>query len=170
MHTVMSFFGVVAGLGYLVHQIGNAALHELADAAKAAGLLAGRPQGSAEDERITDIDDPREAAAAMLVAVAGQDAAISDTREHALRAILVRHFGTSAEKTEEILIRGRWHARAATDLASFLRHVAPAIERYCDEDQRLELIDMLEAAAGVHGAIAAATAHAIEALRDRLGV
>jgi hypothetical protein len=52
------------------------------------------------------IDDPREAAAAMMVAVAQHDGLLSDNEQHTIRALIVRYFAVGADKTEEFLVRG----------------------------------------------------------------
>ena len=97
------------------------------------------------------ITDPREAAAAMMAAIAQWDAAISDREMDAIRAQAREHFGASDEQANEFLAMGRWLARDVSDIGSFLRRASTSVIAQCSQQQRKDLLAMLDAVANAEG-------------------
>jgi uncharacterized membrane protein YebE (DUF533 family) len=54
------------------------------------------------------VEDPREAATAMMVIVAQTDGALTDKERGAILAQVSEHFGATSRQADELLARGRW--------------------------------------------------------------
>ena len=169
--------GIVAALVTAMGAIGILLwrLNQASDAAK--GLLQ-----TAEDTRgffrrmawrkksgrnpLDMLTDPREAAVAMMAAVAQWDAAISDREMAEIKAQTIRHFQASDELASELLASGRWLARDVTDLGAFLWRASPSILAKCTPKERQDMLDMLGAIAHVEGPPNALIAQELDRLAD----
>ena len=77
------------------------------------------------------IEDPREAAGAMMVAVAQHDGVFSEREHQTIVDQMVLHFGCGEKMADEILARGRWHVRDSENLGSTLLRLAPVSNHAC---------------------------------------
>jgi uncharacterized tellurite resistance protein B-like protein len=107
------------------------------------------------------IDDAREAAAAMMVAVAQSDGSITERERAAIVAEMVKHFGATERQAEELLARARWLVQGRTDTGEVFRRLTPLILRTCGATERSDLIAMLQAVAGADGRADEVLAHDI---------
>jgi uncharacterized tellurite resistance protein B-like protein len=173
MHYVLAILaaiGVIAGLLWRLHLASEAAkgmVETVGDARKFWRRHNWRRKLSTDNPAAL-IDDPREAAAAMMAAVADADGALSERERETILEHSIRTFGLSPPEAEELLAGGRWLARSAGDLSSFLRKLVPIIEKGCDDGERRELMSMLDAVAAADGAPPEFVADAIARLRQRL--
>ena len=94
------------------------------------------------------VSDPREAAAAMRVAVAEYDGAMTDAERSLILGEMIDHFDSTQKEAEELLARGRWLGKDVRELAQALRRLAGPIEQRLEEKERRDLIDMLRLVAG----------------------
>ncbi len=155
MH-IIAIIGAVLGVAALVlfrmQQAANAA-RDIADAAdEARGLF--RRWGWRRRQLkspLDAVDDAREAAAAMMVAAAQSDGAISERERAAIAGEMTRHFGATARQAEELLARGRWMVQDRTDAGEVFRRLTPLIVRVCTPTERADLIGMLETVAKADG-------------------
>lgn len=169
--------GIVAALLAAMGVVGMLLwrLNQASDAAK--GLLE-----TAEDTRgffrrmawrrkttknpLDTLTDPREAAAAMMAAIAQWDAAISDREMNTIKAQTHEHFQASGEMADELLATGRWLARDVTDLGAFLRRASQIVLAKCTPQERLDLLSMLHAVANTEGRPATLIAQELDRLTD----
>lgn len=97
------------------------------------------------------ITNPREAAAAMLAAVAQWDGAMTQDEMTAIKSQMMEHFGATQKQAAELLAGGRWLARDVTDLGAFLKRASPAVVRVCSAPEKRDLIAMLDHIASLDG-------------------
>src|SRR5262249_24950040 len=97
------------------------------------------------------IDDAREAASVMMVAVAQSDGSITERERLAIKSQMSTHFGATEDQAEELLARARWIAQDRTDAGEVFRRLTPLIQRACNGDARSDLLDMLGTVARADG-------------------
>lgn len=97
------------------------------------------------------VDDPREAAAAMLVAVAQADGPLTEKERTVILGRMSETFSAKAAEAEELLARGRWLTRDSVDAGNVMRRLAGVIVKKCGPRERSELIAMLYAVSRADG-------------------
>src|SRR5262245_4224348 len=132
MH-ILAAIGAVLGILIFVlfrmQQAANAA-RDIADAAdEARGLFRrwGWRRRLAKNP-IDTVEDPREAAAAMMVAAAQSDGSITERERSAITAEMVKRFGATQAQADELLARGRWLVQDRTDAAEVFRRLTPLVK------------------------------------------
>ena len=114
--------------------------------------------------------DPREAAVAMMVAVAQSDGAMTDREQQVIKAELVARIGATERQAEELLAHGRWLTRDVRDVDYCFDKLTPLIKRQCSPDQNRDVLKMLYSVANAEGhpggVEAAALARVSRGLRD----
>lgn len=117
-----------------------------------------------------EVSDPREAAAAMMAALAEADGALTERERTAILDQIERQFEYPRAQAEELLAFGRWLAKDVGDLASFLNRMGKPVLASCTEVERRELIGMLETVASADGRTSEIASDAIATLRRALGL
>src|SRR5262249_783882 len=97
------------------------------------------------------VQDPREAAVAMMVAVAQSDGAMTDRERQVIMAELVARIGATERQAEELLAHGRWLTRDVRDIDHCLDKLAPVIKRQGSPDQNRDVLKMLYSVATAEG-------------------
>lgn len=112
------------------------------------------------------IDDPREAAAALMVAVAQDDGVISEAELNEVN----RHMRATlmVEDAVATLARARWAVRDVKNLDDCAAKLIPMFRKKLDPRERGELIDMLQGVAGADGAVSEAHRTALTRWRQAL--
>jgi uncharacterized tellurite resistance protein B-like protein len=161
MHIVGLLFGALATLGVILWR-----LHVAAEAAKGLAETAEAAHGivrrwrwrrKATSDSLAQVENPREAAAAMMVAVAQSDGALTERERQAILTEITTRFEATARQAEDLLALARWIVRDVHDIDRALARLTPVVARTLTASQRRELIQMLEAVAA-----AEATPEAIE--------
>jgi uncharacterized tellurite resistance protein B-like protein len=173
MGIIAALLGAMAAVGVLLWRIQIAS-----EAARNATEAVGEAQGlfrrlmwwrKASRNQLELVTDPREAAAAMLVAIAQYDGALTADEEALIKDEMRQAFEANEKETEELFVRGRWLTRdAGVDPAQTLRRLAPAVEKALAEEERRELLTMLRMAAGLGSASTSVPHRAIDDLERRL--
>ncbi len=114
------------------------------------------------------VSDPREAASAMMVAVAEYDGAMTDAERSLILGEMIDHFDATQQEAEELLARGRWLAKDVRDLDQALRRLCGPIESQLEAKERSDLIDMLRLVAGPGSSNDSVPHHAIKRLEEQL--
>ncbi len=155
MHIIAIIASVIGGLLFVLWRMQQAAnaTRDIADAASEVQGLFRRWKWSrkANANPLDMIEDPREAAAAMMVAVAQNDGPLTDAERTLIISKMTETFDSSPKQAEELLARGRWLTKDSLDIANVMRRVAPVILKSCGPNERRDLLAMLLAAATVHG-------------------
>ncbi|MEZ5775758.1 MAG: TerB family tellurite resistance protein [Hyphomicrobiaceae bacterium] len=114
------------------------------------------------------VEDPREAAAAMMVALAMYDGPLTAVEHAAISGELVDNLAVTSREAEILLQRGRWLAGQGGDLGQTLRRLTRPMQKHLNAHERRELIAMLHIAAGPGAAPDTVPGHAIKRLEDML--
>lgn len=114
------------------------------------------------------VDDPREAATAMMVMIATFDGALSTTEEAAILKEIVATFSMPAKDAGELLARGRWLTKDQGDLGTRLNRLARTAEAKLSRSERAQLIDMLTRVANCEGRESAVLTQAIGDIERKL--
>ena len=155
MH-IIAVIGAILGVAALIlfrMQQAASAARDIADAAdEARGLF--RRWGWRRKQLkspLDTVDDAREAAAAMMVAVAQADGGITERERAAITGEIAKHFGATERQADELLARARWLVQDRTDAGEVFRRLTPLIVRTCGPTERADLIGMLGAVAQADG-------------------
>ncbi|APH70089.1 tellurite resistance TerB family protein [Aquibium oceanicum] len=97
------------------------------------------PGAGSGSERRDDSEDPRLAAAALMVHVMDADGVRLDEERAALREALTRAYGLSGAELERFVARAEEEAREAVDLYAF----TSVLKRHLDEQARIEFIGIM---------------------------
>lgn len=174
MHILFGVLSAVGFAAYFAWRITSAAraVSELADTADGARKWFRRRRWykRATFDAIAQVQDPREAAAAMMVAVAQYDGAMTAREKAVIISGMTTHFQVDETIAEALLARGRWLAQNSTDLSFFLKQLAPSVERICSTQEKHQLINMLSNTARADDDMDEVTDHAIMDLKRRLAV
>lgn len=145
---IAALFGVVAVALWRVNQAADAVRNVSDAAVEAHGLwrrfswrrkLAG--------DRLELVTDPREAGAAMLVAVAQADAALSQREEAALIEEFKTTFETNDAQARELLAQARWTVAESRDLD----RVIGKLSRNMDGEQKSDMLGLMSRIATLEG-------------------
>ena len=110
------------------------------------------------------VKDPREAAAAMMFAVAEADGALTAAEQAAILAEMRGKLQTTEAHVQELAARGRWVVRDVRDLDRCLTK----LDRVLEADHRADVVGMLERVAAADGVAPPAVRATLE--RYRRGV
>jgi len=98
---------------------------------------------------LRDVDDPRLAAAAMMVALAQNDSPLSEREEAVITAQMQSRFDADGTLAAELLAHARWLVKDVTDPETCFMKVRPIVQKACGPKERAELIEMMSAVAEV---------------------
>ncbi len=173
MHIIIGLLSAIGLLVMVLWRISMAiqASREIAGAAQDAKGFFRRHKwkNKVNADKLKQIEDPREAAVIMMVAVAESDGSISDRECKKILHIIMTKFEASQKVAEEFLAQARWMTKDAGDLTSFLNRLKPVIQRSCDATQKRELIEMLKEVAEVDGRHEGNIHDSIDRLQYNLG-
>lgn len=157
MHIVLGILttlGVIAFIIYRVSSAANAArdIGEAAvDAKNAYRRLKWRNKTRVDAMR--EIEDPRLAGTAMMVAVAKADGDLTEAQVTAIRGAMAETFTMDADAAGEMLAEARWLATDLGDTGSFVRRLSPPVLKACTAEERNDLVDVLTRVAAVEGPV-----------------
>ena len=147
MHILLAILGVASTIGMILWRARGAAhaAHEVVDAAQGVRLFFRRTKWrkKVNTDMLKRIDDPREAAAAMMVAIAEQDGLLTQRMSETLIGMMMSEFQVAERQANELMQRGRWLAKDAGDLGQFLRRLSAPVRRHCTAAERAALQEML---------------------------
>jgi len=147
MHILLAILGAASTIGMILWRARGAAhaAHEVVDAAQGVRLFFRRTKWrkKVNTDMLKQIDDPREAAAAMMVAIAEQDGLLTQRMSETLIGMMMSEFQVAERQAGELMQRGRWLAKDAGDLGQFLRRLSAPVRRHCTAAERAALQEML---------------------------
>lgn len=114
------------------------------------------------------VQDPREAAVTMMVALAQSDGAITERERRAILMQIVKRFGATGVQAEAMMAHGRWFARDAADVSRCVQKLTPLVKRSCTPEQIEDILIMVEDVAAAEGVPGAIERDAVEKLRHTL--
>jgi uncharacterized tellurite resistance protein B-like protein len=170
---IVAIFGALVGvIGLIIWRLNQAAsvARDVAEAANEVSGLARRWSWMRKANRhpLDGISDPREAATAMMVAIAQYDGAISERERLAIIDCVSETFGSTAEQAEEMLAQARFMVKDVVDPSSCFSRLAPLVEKQLGPAERRELIEMLMRVANADSSDNAAVITSIANFKRRL--
>jgi len=172
MHILLGLLSAAAIILVIVRR-----LKQATDVARGAGEIARDAHGffrglawkrQAGKNILNTVEDPREAAAALLVAIAQYPGAMTEAETDTIRSNMMATFEASAAQADELIAHGQWLTKGAGDIGSLFRMLASVIERTCDMHQKQELINMLRETAIHRAQSSDVPSHEINRLEQRL--
>jgi uncharacterized tellurite resistance protein B-like protein len=172
MSILMGFLALMGTLGVILWRL-NAA----ADAAKGLVETADDARGlfrrwkwrkKFADNPLDLIQDPREAAAAMMTALAQADGPLTDRERVVIVTEISRSFSVSAKQAEEFLAHARFLTRDVKDLDTCLRRLAPKIKSSCTPEEAMDLLAMLDKVANADAPAGTIETQALQRLKREL--
>jgi uncharacterized tellurite resistance protein B-like protein len=149
---VVTALGAIGVILWRLHMAAEAAKGLAETASDARGLFRRwRWQRKLASNPLDLVQDPREAAVAMMVSVAQSDGAMTDRERQVIIAELVARIGATERQAEELLAHGRWLTRDVRDVDYCLDKLAPLIKRQCSPDQTRDVLAMLHKVANAEG-------------------
>src|SRR5215510_5026399 len=149
---IVTMLGIIGVILWRLHMAAEAAKGLAETANDARGLFRRwRWQRKFAKNPLDLIEDPREAAVAMMVAVAQSDGAMTDRERQVILGELGTRIGATERQAEELLAHGRWLTREVQDIDYCLDKLAPLIQRQCSPEQQRDVVDMLDSVASVEG-------------------
>jgi uncharacterized tellurite resistance protein B-like protein len=97
------------------------------------------------------VTDPREAATAMMAAVAEADGALTERERVAILRFVVEKFGATPSQAEELLAQARWLIKDRSDLGETFRRLLPPIRKTCSKQEQQDLVAILQTVAAANG-------------------
>ncbi|MCF6197882.1 MAG: TerB family tellurite resistance protein [Hyphomicrobiaceae bacterium] len=174
MHILLGILGVIGSLGMLLWRIKMAsdAAKDIAQTAQGAKnyLRRRRWEKRATADPLKDMEDPREAAATMMAALAAYDSTISEREEKTILHEIKTNFDTDDRLASELLAHGRWLSKDAGDLNSFLSHLMPPIMRHLGPKEKNDLLTMLTNVANANGEASDLEKDAILFVKRHMGI
>lgn len=151
---IAAAFGVIATVLWRLNSVADSA-RGLAETAGDLANLNRRWSWSrkANADKLRLVDDPRFAAAAMMVSVAQADGALTATERAAILAECVGKFGCNEKTAEEMLGYGRFLVGTSHDPDDIFRKLAPLFIKSLDKPERRDLMTMLSAVAAADGPV-----------------
>jgi uncharacterized tellurite resistance protein B-like protein len=148
MSILLALVAAIGTIGVILWRLQSAAeaargLAETADEARGLFRRWGWRRKFAADP-LDLIKDPREAAAAMMVALAQSDGAMTERERRVILQEIVRHFEATSKQAEELLAHSRWLVREVRDLDRCFLKLSPLIQHTCSPDQVRDILAMLE--------------------------
>ncbi len=155
MHILLAIVGALGAIGVLLWRMQMAAnaTRDIVESAHDAGRFfrSWRWRRKANANPLDLIEDPREAAAAMMVAAAQYDGSLSAREEAAIVAEMKYHFEADEKTARDLLARGRWLAKDANDLGQTFHRASAAVRRRCTLKELDDLVGMLREVAKADG-------------------
>ena len=174
MHILLAILGAIGTIGMLLWRIKMAAdaAKDIASSAKDAKnyMRRRRWEKKAAADPIKDINDPREAAATILAALASYDGTMSETEETTILQEIKAAFQTDDKMATELLAHGRWLSKDSGDLNAFISRLLPPIVRHCSDREKHDLLTMMEHVSSANGTISDLEKDAILFVKRHLGL
>ncbi len=174
MHIILGLISLIGVVLFAIWRINMAvqASRELVDVAHdAKGFFRRRKWNKKVNaDIIQQISDPREAATAMMVAVAESDGPMTESERSQILDIISHTFEATSSQAQELLTHGRWISKDAGDLTSYLGRFKKVILNTCDARQKSELIDMLYKVARADGSISDEIEYTLQHVKRGLNI
>jgi uncharacterized tellurite resistance protein B-like protein len=173
MHIVALLTALAGIVGVVLWRMSQAAsaARDVADAANEVSSLARRFSWWRKTSRnpLDAVTDTREAATAMMVAIAQYDGNITERERSAIVSAISQTFNATDKQAEELLAQARFLVKDVVDPSNCFNRLAPLMAKQLGANERGELIEMLTKIANADGAPSDVVAQSIGQLQRRLG-
>jgi uncharacterized tellurite resistance protein B-like protein len=174
MAILLAILGAVGGAIFWLWRIQQAA-HIARDVADAAEGLANLPRKmrfkhKAGKQGVDHIDDPREAAAALIYGAAKCAGEVSTEQRAAIEADIVALFEIEDEFASELLARAAWHVSALIDPLNAVNKLTDKLAQRVDRKDLADLAVLIENAVQRSGSPLPDQVHYISKFKRRAGL
>ena len=175
MHIILSLLGVIGAAAFFIWRM-NMAAKAAREVADTAGELANLPRkmqfrNKAGKRGVDVIDDPREAAAALVYGAALSKGDPSGEDKAMMTARLAELFEISESNAGEVLARGSWHVSALNDPLNAVNKLTDGLVREVGREACASLLAvMTETAETVQGPGGGAARYYTSKFADRAGL
>lgn len=153
MHILIAILGALGVIGTILYRMSIAArgASEIADAASTAvgAVNRARFRRKATRSPLTLLDDPREAVAALMVAIAKVEGDLTDRQIKVMEALIKNRLDFDA--ADELIAHARWLTQETTEPGTVVQRVSKFLTTQCDDDQKRDVIEILEQVAAING-------------------
>jgi len=172
MHILIAILSVVGVAASLIIRAGMIARagRELGDAASNVAGAARRARFRRKTERpaLAQLEDPREAVAALMVAIAKVEGDLTERQIEKLEHLIETRLDFSPGS--ELLAHARWLTSDAVEPGAVLHRVSRFIAQSCTDEQKHDIADILTEVALLGGQPDPLQSATIEQLRGKLGL
>jgi len=155
MHIILGLIGLLGAVGAIAWRINMAmrGAEVVKDAAETAINLPRkmRFQAKANRQRLSAVDDPREAAAVLLLGMARAGGEVTTEHKQAIRSEMERLFQSNSATNEELLARATWFSANVADPRDLIPRMADFLTRQVGSDELENVAAMLTVIAKVEG-------------------
>ncbi len=156
MAILLAILGAVAGLGIWLWRLQQAAqaARGLADAAEGLANLPRkmRFKHKAGKQGVDHIEDPREAAAALIYGAAKCAGEVSSEQKAAIEADMIELFEIDAEFASELLARAAWHVSVLVDPLNAVNKLTDKLAQRVSKSDLTDLAQLVDKAVERSGA------------------
>lgn len=172
MHSLIGFLSILSFAVFLIWRVTGTvnALHQTGNIIGdlASQLRRWSFRRKAEPKPLSSIEDPREAALVLMVAIMKDRGALTEEQLQDLENWAENRLQFS--NGEEMVARARWHARPFCESGAVLYRLAKPLAQSCNGAQRADVIDLVvKAAHSGGGQPTTLQVHTIKELRYKLG-
>lgn len=171
MHILLAILGVLGVVGTVLYRLGNAArgANEIADAASTAVGAINRAKFRRKATRspLTTLDDPREAVAALMVAIAKVEGDLTDKQIKVMEALIKSRL--DFEAADELIAHARWLTQETSEPGVVVTRVQGFLTTQCTYDQKRDIVEILNEVASINGEADTLQVQAIRQLTFAIG-
>lgn len=171
MHFLIAILGAVATIVFLVYRLRNAASQgkEIHDDVKGA-IRRGRWNKQVQGRLIERIEDPREAAAILMVQIAAYDGEVTAGQKQQIENLMVINFDCDAEEAQGFYSFGRMAIGQINDAANSLAKLMRPMKESLTLSEMKGFVRMLETVAELEGTPTDRQRHLIAVVRRALSL
>ena len=152
MHIILAVLGAVATAFFAFRYFVNAAQEGREAISDVRGAFRrGRWSRKIDRRLIESLEDPRECAAILLYQIAEYDGAITDAQKSAMAASMATAFEADQETTDGLYAFARMAVGELNDAGNSLAKILRPVNEACTEEEKRQLIEMLESIGRVEG-------------------
>ena len=171
MHILVAIIAVLGSLIWvIVHLLRSA--NELPDAARDAKNAMRRHRWNKQSDAgvLDTIDDPRDAAAVLMVQIASYDGQVTAAQKDRIKQLMMDTFGADEETAEGLYSFGRMAIGQINDAANSLRKLLRPVMDTLTLDEMKDLARMLDSVAEVEGPSSDRQKHLVSEVRRILSL
>ena len=171
MHILIAVASVVGGLLFFIIRAGMAirAGRELTNAASDAVGAVRRSRFRRKTTRspLTQLDDPREAVAALMVAMSKTEGDLTSDQIETMERLIGERL--NHDNPSELVAHARWLTHEAAEPGVVVQRVSSFLSMNCNEEQKADIIAILSEMVEVGGPPSAIQQQTINHLKNNLG-
>jgi uncharacterized tellurite resistance protein B-like protein len=151
MHILAGLMTIIGAVAFFIIRAGMIARagSELGDAASTAvgAVRRARFRKKATRSPLTQLDDPREGVAALMVAIAKAEGDLTEQQVSAMASLARDRL--EEEDPEELIAHARWLTQDAVEPGIVVQRVSRFLAKQCSLDQKHDIIEILNKVAAI---------------------